>query len=70
MGGTALGDDGPNITGADDSEAQRKVQEMDLLRRGITVSESTRKQKLLRAKVGDRNKINVIEQNKMQAKIK
>ena len=39
--------------------------EMDLQRRGITISESTRKQKMVRVKVADRNKISEIEQNKL-----
>jgi hypothetical protein len=53
---------------AEDSEAFRRVQEMDLMRRGIMISESTRKKKT--AKVTSMQKApNVIEQNKLKSKI-
>jgi hypothetical protein len=63
------GDTGGAVDLQEDSEALRRMQEMELVRRGILISASTQIRKSQKQKVKERT-INIIEQNKMNPKIK
>ena len=58
---------GDNLMVEEDTEAFRKLQQAELARRGIAVSESTKKKKI--PLITNERKVSVIEQNKIKSRL-